>query len=157
MTKFYSTHAVDPSAARHAPVSANLKGGRVRSMTILHALVGATVAAGDELVFCSLPSNARILGDNSFLRYDATAGGTEVDIGFDNDIDACWDGQSIASAGVRILQHATATAAKRSGKVWELAGLAADPGGELDLKATFVSEITGNGAISLSLQYVLDS
>jgi hypothetical protein len=41
--------------------------------------------------------------------------------------------------------------------LWELAGLAADPGGELDIYASFVDAVTNvTGDVTLEVEYTLD-
>jgi hypothetical protein len=109
-----------------------------------------------------MPSNARIHGD-SLVSFDdlASSGAPTMDIGvgsvdanITSDPDALLAGVDVTSAGTAALISNHANYGKM---LWELAGLAADPGGELDIYASFVDAVTNvTGDVTLEVEYTLD-
>ena len=75
-------------------------------------------------------------------------GGTVIDL------DCVIDGDDVSSAGSQTLKgHGTITRALAHKRVWELAGLASDPGGELAIVATLKAAATAAGVINFRIRY----
>ena len=117
---------------------------------------------GDTLKLLTLPSNARIHGD-SLVSWDdlASSGSPTMDIGIGSvdsnltsDPDALLNGLDVTGAGTNKLVSDHANYGK---KLWELAGLSSDPGGEIDIYASFVDAATNvTGDVTLEVEYTLD-
>lgn len=130
------------------------------------ASVPASLSITSIIRLVEVPSHARI---RSVKLYSAaqTAGAFDVGVyrcnndaaGVVVDQDFFASAVSCASAvlGTEVSEEtATYTIAKRSQQLWEAAGLASDPGGNLDIALTVATTdvTTGLGAIGLSVTYV---
>lgn len=106
-----------------------------------------------------LPSNAIIL-PISTLYCPAIAGLTSVSVGLDNLLGtkvaaALMSAVSIAAGGSFSMVSAI-TAANYLQRVWQLLGLAADPGQRVDVYASLGAAATASGAITGFLYYLAD-
>jgi hypothetical protein len=122
-----------------------------------------TFAVGDSTssthVIGELPADA-ILDPTSRYDYGAT-GITDLDIGFAYpnggtliDIDNLVDGDDVSTAGNQtLIGHGTLTAANSQKRVWELAGLTTNPGGNLALIATQKAGTAAAASIYFSIGY----
>lgn len=98
-----------------------------------------------------VPTNA-ILSPLSRMDYEAVAGVTTMDVGFAGAVAALVAAKDVSSAGNASAVSAVAVA-NLNKRVWELAGLAADPGGMLDIFATLNAAATATKSIVFSFLY----
>lgn len=129
----------------------------------MRCLVSGPVAVvnGDSIDsrvwFGKVPSHAIIL-PSSILYHSAVTGLTDFDIGLYRDgalvdIDALADGLNLSSAGNKsvVAVLATGTIGRQ---LWQVAGLATDPGCEFDIVGTFKTAATADGAMEAFIHYV---
>lgn len=118
------------------------------------------IANGDsinsEIFFGKIASNA-ILLPISTLYHGGLTGVTDFDIGLKRDgaligIDVYADGLNLSSAGSKSAVAALATGAIGK-RVWEVLGLASDPGGEYDLVGTLKAAATAAGVLEAFFYY----
>ncbi len=144
-------------------------GGIYREMVDVCAM-GATDSAGSTYRFFRIPSNARV-GDVEVMN-DANATGTSYKCGvlFSNGgstvvagSDALYipSGTSLAAARQTwtslyfpAIAGAGAAVANIPKRIWELLGLASDPGAIYDVVVTAVTAGTAGGNLSLKMAYV---
>ena len=98
-----------------------------------------------------IPSNARLV-DIGQVTYGAFGGAAAFNIGLDHEkmsgaertaaANKLWAAQSVVAAGSRKLMHAPVLADLEK-RVWQLAGLTKDPGGEMDVVIA-ASTVTAN-------------
>ncbi|MBN9000358.1 MAG: hypothetical protein J0H54_13515, partial [Rhizobiales bacterium] len=108
-------------------------------------------SANSKLYLGRVPSNARIL-PSSTLYHEGVTSVNDFDVGFDNDADALVDGADISTAGTKSLVSAIATG-NLGKRAWEMAGLASDPGGRLDVFATMKVAATAAKVIEAFIYY----
>lgn len=152
----YGTGYRDPSSL--VAISAIKRGAEIRCIvsTVTHAVGDST---NSTWRIGSVPSDAILDPDSKYI-YGAT-GISDLDIGFAYpnggaviDADNLVDGDDVSSAGSQTLfGHGTLTAANSQKRVWELAGLSSDPGGELDLIATQKAGTAAAATISYFIKY----
>lgn len=102
-----------------------------------------------------------ILDPSSTYFYEAVAGVTDIDVGFRYpnggaviDADNLVDGDDISSAGSQTLAgHGTLTTANGIKRVWELAGLSSNPGGNCEIYATLNAASTATKVVNFFLRY----
>lgn len=116
------------------------------------------IANGDSanslLYVGQVPSNA-IIDPSSSYYYGAITGVNDIDLGFANDPDALVDGDDVSSAGSQTLAgHGTHTIARMPLRAWQLAGLSADPGGNLDVFWTLKAAATAAASLYTVLRYM---
>lgn len=114
--------------------------------------VAAAANAGSVYSLCNLPSNAIIHG-MSRVKWDdlASTGAPTVDIGITGDADAINDTLNVTAAGSADLLKDHANAGK---PLWQVAGLSADPGGEIKMTASLVDAAANTGGtISACIVY----
>lgn len=119
-------------------------------------------SANDTMKLLTLPADARIHGD-SLVSWDdlASTGAPTMDIGVapvDSNItadpDALLAGLDVTAAGTNKLVSDHANYGKM---LWEIAGLSENPGGALDIYASFVDAATNvTGDVTLEVEYTLD-
>lgn len=119
-------------------------------------------ADGDTMKMIRVPSTAR-LASSSFIHWDDldSAGAPTMDVGvapvdsnFVADPDALLAGLDITAAGSNVLISNHANYGK---PLWEQAGLATDPGGQIDIFVSFVDATTNiTGDVTLEITYTLD-
>lgn len=114
-----------------------------------------SVANGDSiaslLYLGRVPSNARILPNSTFY-YSAITGLNSLDIGFAGAVNALVAAKDVTAAGNASLVSAI-TAGNLGKKAWEMAGLAADPGGLIDVFATMNAAATAAGTIEAFIHF----
>lgn len=127
------------------------RGNPVRSI-----LASIAVANGDSIasvfLLAKLPSHA-ILVPGGLITHTAITGLTDLDLGFGEDPDCLADGLTLAVAGTKSPLAAVATADLLK-PVWQLAGLARDPGREFTLQATMNAAATAAGTVHFYVPYV---
>lgn len=142
---------------------------RLYGAVLLSAVGYATAAAADDTNssyrLVPVPSNAVVRG--VYLSSVAQGGSAAADVGVRRstkdggavvDVDLFGSGVSLVSAISRqdVTNESTNyTAALREQPLWQAAGLASDPGGELDIVVTPTAALTNGGAIALEVQYVI--
>lgn len=130
-------HGPDPELARGRPIMAT---GTVTN--------GATDSTLSTYKLASLPSNC-ILGDRT--KFDVENWGfATVNIGTKDDIDALFT--VLKSAGNTVTPVVFGDA-KHGKRLWEVLGLAADPGGMIDLYAHASAGATGAGSMPFQFEY----
>jgi hypothetical protein len=120
------------------------------SLDSTYAVPSGTVV-GTKIYFATIPTDARIHGD-SFIVWDALGTSVTLNVGFEGK-----DGQFTAAPTALFSALAVATASTantrpyliadhaNNGKmVWELMGLASDPGGFAELVGTTAGATTGS-------------
>jgi hypothetical protein len=119
----------------------------------------AAIANGDsatsQIFLGRVPSNAIILPFGR-LDYSAITGLTSLDIGFASSVNALVAALSVAAAGTTVLGAGGGAGmgiAKLGLRAWQMATLAADPGGMLDIIATMNQAATAAGTLVLTLPY----
>jgi len=138
------------------------KGDAGNTKTVAASKSVTARTANDTMKMMRVPSNAR-MHSSSFVHWDDldSAGSPTMDVGvapvdsnFTADPNALLDALDITSAGTNILISNHANYGKR---IWEQAGLATDPGGELDIYVSFVDASTNiTGDVTIELTYTLD-
>lgn len=149
------------------PTSLKAIDGIQRAAEIRQIKSKATVTNGDSIASSyrlgSVPTNAKI-NPGATLYYGAITGVATADLGLASPNGgamvlqtALFTGQSLAAGGSVTLAAATgsgiATPANMDKAVWQLAGLAADPGGELDVVLTITAAATATADVFLEGTY----
>lgn len=126
---------------------------RICAIAGRYAVVAAAVAINDKLHMAQLPSDVRILF-SSTIYFDALgSGAADVDIGDDENPDGLTDAEDMTSAGSgSIIQSVDLP--NRGKMLWEMLGYSADPGGLIDIYATFKAEPAANGDIYFEIYYL---
>lgn len=123
--------------------------------------VPAQTTVGHEIVFCRIPTSARINGVSRLLN-DALGTDVTMSIGlkavggnFATSNTAIASATAVATAGSFTIPGDHANAGKM---VWELLGLASDPGGFADVIGVTAGTTTTNSAqdVTLALVYTVD-
>jgi hypothetical protein len=109
---------------------------------------GATDSNLSTYKLASLPSNC-ILGSRTLFDVE-NWGFATVNIGTKDDIDALI---TIAKASGNTVTPVVFGDAKHGKRLWEVLGLAADPGGMIDLYAHASADATGAGAMPFQFEY----
>lgn len=168
-----STILTNRDASPKVLVDSYISGGEVRESEGFVQSGSTTDAVGSTYRLCQVPSNARVT--SLVLQNDALGSGAAVNIG------VYWptympvgSGLSAANASAVIsatcfasaLAVATAAAATeivtranvainlQEQPLWQLAGLASDPGIDLDIVCTVSTILAAQGYISLKAKYV---
>ncbi len=127
----------DPELARGRPIVAT---GSVEN--------GATDSSLSTYKLASLPSNC-ILGDRT--KFDVENWGfATVNIGTLTDVDALI---TIAKSSGNTVSPVVFGDAKHGKRLWEVLGLAADPGGVIDIYAHASAGATGAGSMPFQFEY----
>ncbi len=161
MANHYFSSYPDPAVPN--AVALDTKGGRLRTTPSLKTFAGA-IALADVLFLGRIPSNARF-SQLATLYYTALANSGALNIGLrhprmtsteqTNAAAVLWSAQSVSAAGSRKLAHALSLA-NANKRVWEIAGMAADPGGEFDIVAVCSTATTDAGSIFFENMFVVD-
>jgi len=163
--------ANDASPQASNPVG--LQGGRKRIIQDNFEVAAEDVTdIGDIIRLARVPSNARLIS-LQVGNDDLDGGGPTLaaDLGLYNsatddvvDVDAFASASTqlqAAAALTNLIDEALATAAKLTrvgNRVWEDAGLSADPGGNMDIAFTLTAAATtpAAGTIAFLIEYVVD-
>lgn len=124
------------------------RGARRRAILCPFQLTSAD-AAGTIVYVGKIRSSAIILPSSNFL-FGAVTGCT-VKLGTDADDDCLIPAKAIANAG-SMLVTSLLPIAGQSKRVWELSGLAIDPGREMDLLLTLTADATPAAPVDCLLQ-----
>ncbi|HXF45755.1 MAG TPA: hypothetical protein VNK91_06515 [Burkholderiaceae bacterium] len=152
----YGTGYKDPASLKQ--VEAVLAEATVRQINSLVSITTGDSTNSTHRIG-SVPSNAIIAPDSRYDHEDT--GLTQVDIGlaYPNggamiDADCLVAGDDISLAGSQTFAgHGTLTAANMNKRAWEIAGLAADPGGNLDIVLTQKAGTAGTKKIHFAIRY----
>lgn len=128
---------VDPARARGRPI--------VIQSSVVNA---STDNTGSTYLLCRLPS-AAILTSATTFKADGW-GFAVTSIGTLTDVDALFTANKNA-AHAPITRNAAASHGK---PLWQLLGLASDPGGEIALYAHAVADAAGAGSMSFEIHYL---
>lgn len=150
--------ALDPNNPKQKPLPAEETQGHGHFLVSTVELVAMDITS--TVKFGSIPSNARI-SKLSRLDFDAIAGVTDMHLGLGktvggvytpgsancliNSLDAHLAGTKDATANVDIANLYKAA--------WELAGYTQDPGGNLDVVATYNAAPTAGGTQTLTMPF----
>jgi hypothetical protein len=156
----YASGYLDPTAIKH--IDAIFRAAESRTINSLIALTNGDSIASKYYIG-SVPSNA-LLSPGGTIDCQAITGASDCDVGlaYPNGgamivVDCIVNGQTFASATSVTLRTATggalATVANQQKRAWELAGLSADPGGELDLVLTINAAATATGNVNFRITY----
>lgn len=150
----YGSAARDPAVKPPLLIPAGIRNGKLRTL-----FSSVPIANGDStnsvLHFGAVPSTAR-LAPNGLLLTTAITSLTDFDLGMAGAIDKLVDGQSLASAS-RTLSAVSAVAIADFAKpLWQVLGLAADPGGDIDIIGTLKADAGANGTLGLWLPYSVE-
>lgn len=152
----YGTGARDPSSLK--AIDGINAAAEVR--TIVSTIATAVAdSANSTYIIGEVPADA-ILDPTSPYYYGAT-GISDLDIGFAwpnggtvIDKDNLVDGDDVSTAGNQtLIGHGTLTAANSQKRVWELAGLSANPGGNLAIVATMNAGTAAAAEIQFFIRY----
>jgi hypothetical protein len=156
----YASGYLDPTAIKH--IDAIFRAAERRCINSLVAITNGDSIASKYYIG-SLPSNA-IIDAGATIDCQAITSASDCDVGvaYPNGgamivADCIVNGQTLASATSVTFRAATggalATVANQQKRVWELAGLTADPGGELDLILTINAAATATGNVNFRVPY----
>jgi hypothetical protein len=151
----YSDIFPDPAAKTVDFVKSSRKHGRVRHAMAKFSLAAAACDAGAKFYIASIPSNA-VLKYSSSAYFGAFTTAADWDVGDADTANALSDALDFTSAGISTILADVATA-DLGKELWELLGLAADPGGDIDLIATCNTASTHSGSLALvfEIDYVV--
>lgn len=142
------------------PSSAN-NGADLKVVRGQVAILAADVDT-NQFRMARLPSNAVI--HSITVLCDAITGGTDYDLGIAYptnkggaviDADNLMDGQSLATASKVLDGFAAVAIENRYKQLWELAGLTADPGHNLDIVLTANTIGTTDGDVVIEIRYTM--
>ncbi|MCD0419482.1 hypothetical protein LOC51_19885 [Rubrivivax sp. JA1024] len=156
----YATGARDPSSLK--AVDGIFAAAEVRAINSKVSIASGDSAAS-KVLLGELPADA-ILDPSSTIYFGAITGASDNDIGvaYGNGgamivADCIVNGHTFASAGSTTLAAATgsgvATPANQVKRIWELAGLASNPGGNLALWLTLNAAATAAADINANIRY----
>lgn len=128
---------VDPARARGRPITVQAS-----------VFNGATDSAGSTYLLCRLPS-AAILTASTTFKADGW-GFAVTSVGTLTDVDALFQANKNA-AHAPITRNAAASHGK---PLWELLGLASDPGGEIALYAHGIADAAAAGSMNFEIHYL---
>lgn len=160
----YDSITIDDYQAGTFPfMDVKAQGGRKRTC-VGTAEATAGVAATSSYVLAIIPSHARIFGSSKVFWDDLDAAGSPtLDIGITNppnrtdltaDPDALNNGFDCTSAGSAALIASIANYGKQ---LWALAGLSADPGGNIAITANVADAVVSlGGTITAEIDYAVD-
>jgi len=160
----YDSITIDDYQAGTFPfMDVKSQGGRKRTC-VGTAEATAGVTAGSGYILAILPSHARIFGSSTVFWDDLDAAGAPtLDVGITNppnrtdlteDQDAINNGFDCTSAGSAAL---VADIADYGEQLWALAGLSADPGGNIAVGVfTADAAISLGGTITAEIDYAVD-
>jgi hypothetical protein len=157
----YGTGARDPSSLKAIDgINAAAEVRKIRSLIVITNGDSAT----SKYMIGEAPADAIIDAGNSVITFDALTSVTDADIGvaYPNGgamivADCIVNGHDIHLAGSTTLAAATgsgvATAANKAKRLWELAGLTSNPGGNLALWLTLNAGATAGGNVHCKIEY----
>lgn len=161
MTDYLATTYPDASKPQR-PVDE--KGARLRTTPVGITTTVAVLAANDRIFLGRVPSNARMVDCGKF-SYSAFGGSAAMSLGFYNSkmssaeattaAAKLFSAQAVAAAGSRQVMAGVALA-DLGKRVWQLAGLSSDPGGEMDVVATVTTATAATGTIFAELTFTRD-
>lgn len=130
--------------------------GQVRAITTGSIAVANGDSINSRIYLGKLPSSAIIL-PMSTLYHGALTGVSDFDIGLERDgttisLDGLANGLNLTSAGSKGVVAALATGSIGK-RLWEVLGLANDPGGEYDLVGTFKAAASADGVLEAFILY----
>lgn len=161
VVKVYGTAARDPASLK--AVDGVNAAAEIRQINSLFVITNGDSIASSYMIG-EVPADAILDATDSLITFDAITGVTSADIGVNypnggavisaNCLAAAHD---IHLAGNTSLAAATgsgvATAANKAKRLWQLAGLAANPGGNLALWLTINAAATATGNVKAEIEY----
>ena len=146
----------DPATVPVPLTKSSKHGGRVRHHWSTLTLASAALDAGAQIFIGRFPANA-VLKTSSTIHHEDFTTATDWNVGGTENGNDLADAVNLAAAGMTALL-ADVAPADMGKELWQLLGLAANPGGTLELVATCVIASThaGNKTISFEIDYVVD-
>lgn len=146
----YSVIYPDPDTQPQAPIPAKYKRGPVKtSMPSVAITNGDSATSTFHLV--KLPSTC-VLHNSSKVYHQAIAGVTTAHIGTEDDPDALLASSNISTGSAKSLITDT-NAFSQDRELWELLGMAEDPGGEIALILTINADATATGKVLVKFDF----
>jgi hypothetical protein len=127
------------------------KGASIRSLSGLISVTTSEII-GDRLWIGRISSSAIIL-PQSLITHAALGAGVTMNVGFSGAGQAALlaSALAVATAGTKS-PIAAVTTPNLKNRVWQLAGLTSDPGGELEMIATIAgANVTSAGTVDFSI------
>lgn len=118
---------------------------RVIALTVANL---ATDSSGSKYLLCTLPSCA-VLDSNTAFKVDGW-GFADIRLGTATDNDAL---ASVAKSAGATVSPITKFGANHGKPLWKVLGLAADPGGNIDIYAHAIANATGAGSMLAEVHY----
>ncbi len=157
----YGSGARDPASLK--AIDGINAAAEIRQINSLIVITNGDSIASKYMIG-EVPADAILDATDSEITTDAITGASDCDIGiaYPNGgamivPDCIVNGQTFASAATVSLAAATgsgvATAANKSKRVWQLAGLSANPGGNLALWLTINAAATATGNVKAEIEY----
>ncbi|NUU41379.1 hypothetical protein [Tardiphaga robiniae] len=151
----YAAGFKDPSI--NSLPAAVLAEGRMRAINVPAVTVTNGDNANSKFYLGKMSSSAIPITGLSTLKHGAITGAADVDIGLYKDgvvvdIDIFADGLTLASAGTKD-PYAAIPVADAGKQLWQLLGLANDPGVEYDVVLTTKADASATAAFSGHLLY----
>ena len=159
-----------PTGGAFQTVPVSRYGGRQRVITGNFEVATTDIDSGDLIVLARIPATSTV--QSILLCNDALDGGTalDMDLGIFDENQAVLDQDYFASAVVQLatatvapgaeLRHEAATSSDTVGdRLWEMAGVANDPGGvQYDIVITIVdgAASAAAGTIGYTITYTID-
>lgn len=163
MPDYFGSAGLAADPARLTQQTIDFDNARLRDLPSVFTST-TILALNDRLFIGRIPSNARLV-DVGKIVYSAFGGSAALNIGFLHSkmtsaertaaANKLWAAQSIAAAGNRQVMAGVAIGdlAKR---VWQLAGMTADPGGDMEVIATVTAAAAANGTLHADITYITD-
>lgn len=157
----YGTGARDPSSLK--AIDGINAAAELRQINSLITITNGDSIASKYMIG-EVPADAILDAVDSLITCDAITSASDCDVGlaYPNGgamivADCIVNGQTFASATAVTLAAATgsgvATATNKGKRVWELAGLSANPGGNLALWLTINAAATATGKVKFEIEY----
>lgn len=150
----YAKSVKDPASIALPPAA--FSEGKVVCISTGPIAIANGDSTNSKIYLGRLPTSAIVL-PQSILYHGAVTGVTDFDIGLEKDgvlvdIDVLADGLTLASAGNKQVTAALATG-QIGRRLWEVAGLSNDPGGEYDIIGTLKADASAGASIEAFIYY----
>jgi hypothetical protein len=157
----YGTAARDPASLK--AIDGINAAAEIRQINSFFVVTNGDSIASKYMIG-EVPADAILDATDSLITFDGLTGVTDADIGVNYPnggavivVDCIVNGHDFHTAGNVSLAAATgsgvATAANKKKRVWELAGLSANPGGNLALWLTINAAATATGNVKAEIEY----
>jgi hypothetical protein len=163
MATYYSSSYPDP-AASPAQAKHDVKNARRRAFISIATLLGA-VAINEKIYMGKIPTNVKVSQNGSLQFSDLGTVGT-FHLGLEHDKMTATEktnaknklvnATNVNAAAGSVSWIAAVAITDRNKRLWEIAGMTKDPGGEFDLVITAATATDAAGAVVVEPVYELD-